>query len=71
MNEELTFAMWLEHRADRLVELGLAAPDDVRADYMRAQARSLARDAVRFARAGLADDDLMPGIRSGLKNPHR
>jgi hypothetical protein len=56
----LTFAQWLEHRADRLVELGLAAPEDARADYMRVQARSLARDAVRFSRMGLADEDPMP-----------
>ena len=69
MSEELTFGEWLEHRADRLVELGLSAPDDLRVDYMRVQARSLARDAVRFARAGLADDDPMPGILRGLTDP--
>jgi hypothetical protein len=56
----LTFAQWLEHRADRLVDLGLAAPEEHRADYMRVQARILARDAVEFARFGLADDDPMP-----------
>jgi len=56
----LTFAQWLQHRADRLAELGLAAPEEDRADYMRVQARSLARDTVLFARRGLADDDPMP-----------
>ncbi len=60
MSDLLTFAQWLEHRADRLVELGLAAPEGHRSDYMKVQARSLARDAIKFARAGLADDDPMP-----------
>lgn len=60
MSERMTFAQWLAHRADRLVILGLSASEEHRADYMREQARSLARDAVKFAREGLADDDLMP-----------
>jgi hypothetical protein len=57
-----TFAQWLEMRADRLVRLGLSAPEEHREDYMKVQARSLARDAVNFARSGLGDDDLMPPI---------
>ncbi|HEY6815580.1 MAG TPA: hypothetical protein VI168_08580 [Croceibacterium sp.] len=55
-----TLAQWLQRRADRRVELDLAAPEEHRADYMRVQARSLAREAVLFARRGLAADDPMP-----------
>jgi hypothetical protein len=62
VSEQPTFAQWLEQRADRLVTLGLSAEEKHREDYMRVQAKSLARDAVKFARLGLADDDPMPPI---------
>lgn len=61
MSERPTFAEWLEQRADRVVDLGFAAPEEHRVDWFRLQTRALARDAVRFTRMGLADDDPMPG----------
>jgi hypothetical protein len=60
-----TFAQWLRYRADRLVELGLTAPEDDREDYMKVQARSLVQDTLHFSRMGLADDDPMPPIGAG------
>ena len=62
VRETPTFAQRLEQRADRLVTWGLATSEEHREDWMRVQAKSLARDAVNFARMGLADDDPMPPI---------
>ena len=60
MNDNFTFAQWRDHRVERFVELALATPEEHRADYLRAQAKSLVDDALKFSRAGLQDDDLMP-----------
>ncbi|HEY0629865.1 MAG TPA: hypothetical protein VGD23_11115 [Sphingomicrobium sp.] len=60
MNDNFTFGEWRDHRVERFVELALATPEEHRADYMRVQAKSLVDDALKFSRAGLQDDDLMP-----------
>lgn len=60
MNDNFTFAEWRAHRVERFVFLALSTPEEHRADYMRVQAKSLVDDALRFSRAGLQDDDLMP-----------
>jgi hypothetical protein len=60
MDENISFAEWRKRRVDRFVELALATPEEHREEYMRVQANSLVRDALRFSRAGLRDDDPMP-----------
>jgi hypothetical protein len=59
MNEEQSFAEWVEMRADRIVDLALSASEQDREGWLRVQIRSLAKDVLGFSRAGMADDDPM------------
>jgi hypothetical protein len=58
MTEELTFKEWIKFEADRIVRMGLLAPEEHRADYMRIQIEAALRKATDHGRDGLSDDDL-------------
>jgi len=56
-DHELTFAQWLSFEANRIVEVGLLAPEDFRADYMRVQIEAALRKAAAHYRDGLGPED--------------
>jgi hypothetical protein len=56
-NHDLTFAEWIPFEANRIVELGLLAPEEHRADYMRVQIEAALRKAVAHYRDGLGPND--------------
>ena len=53
----MTFAEWVPFEANRIVEMGLAIPDNDRADYMRVQIEAALRKAAAHFRDGLGSDD--------------
>ena len=58
MNDEpLTFAEWVPFEAERIVRLGLAAPVEHRADYMRVQIEAALRKAAAHFKDGFGPDD--------------
>ena len=56
-HQELTFAEWIPFEANRIVELGLLAPEEHRADYMRVQIEAALRKAAAHCRDGLGPQD--------------
>jgi hypothetical protein len=60
--EKLTFSEWIKFEADRIVRLGLLAPEQHRADYMRLQIEAALRKATAHGRDGLSDDDFPRAI---------
>jgi hypothetical protein len=56
-HHELTFAEWITFEANRIVELGLLAPEQHRADYMRVQIEAALRKAAAHFRDGLGSED--------------
>jgi hypothetical protein len=52
-----TYVEWLEHTIDKIVKLGLSAPEEHRADYLRVQIRSALLQSLRHGRSGRSDDD--------------
>ena len=56
-----TFSEWLAHTVNKIVTLGLAAPEEDRGDYLRVQIEDAIRKALRHSRSGRSDDDpVMP-----------
>lgn len=53
----LTFSEWISFEAERIVRMGLAAPVEHRADYMRVQIEAALRKASDHFRDGLTDED--------------
>jgi hypothetical protein len=53
----MSFAEWINFEADRIVQMGLLAPQEHQADYMRIQIRAALRKAVAHGRDGLSDKD--------------
>jgi len=53
----LTFAEWIPFEADRIVGLGLMAPEEHRADWMRLQIEAALKKAGAHFRDGLTDND--------------
>ncbi len=53
----LTFAEWVENTVRKIVVLGLAAPEEDRADYLEVQIRSAIMQSLRHGRSGASDDD--------------
>ena len=51
-----TFAEWIDFEAVRIVRMGLLAPQEHQADYMRVQIRVALRKAVAHGRDGLSDE---------------
>ena len=56
-DRQLTFAEWIPFEANRIVELGLQASKQHRADYMRVQIEAALRKAAAHFRDGLGPDD--------------
>lgn len=55
----LTCNEWIKERAARIAFLGLAAPEDVREDWIKLQIEATLHQALRHGRSGLGDDDLI------------
>ena len=51
------FSEWVTFEARRIVSLGLAAPEEHRADFMRIQIEAALRKAFAHARDGLTETD--------------
>lgn len=56
-DSELTFAQWIDFEANRIVRMGLAAPERERGDYMRIQIVAALRKAADHFRDGLTGTD--------------
>jgi hypothetical protein len=52
-----TFLEWKHHTVEKIVELGLGAPEEHRADYLRAQIDLAIKKALRHGRSGRGVDD--------------
>ena len=57
MIKGFTYRQWAAHEADRITELGLAAPTEDQADWFEVQIRLAMAKALRHGRSGRADDD--------------
>ena len=57
MDRELSFSEWIGFEANRIVTMGLLAPEEHRADYMRIQIEAALRKATAHGRDGLSDND--------------
>jgi hypothetical protein len=54
---DLNFAEWTRFEAERIVRMGLLAPEDVRADYMQIQMEAALNKAFAHGRDGLTEQD--------------
>ena len=64
MNDHaLTFAEWIAFEANRIVEVGLLAPDEHRADYMRVQIEAALWKAAHHFEDGLTAADAPRAVR--------
>ena len=52
-----TYSEWLDHTVNKIVTLGLSAPEEHRADYLRIQIQSAILQSLRHGRSGRSDDD--------------
>lgn len=52
-----TFSEWVDETVRKVVVLGLAAPEEHRADYLSVQIRAAILQALRHGRSGRSDDD--------------
>jgi hypothetical protein len=52
-----TYSEWEKNTIEKIVTMGLAAPDKDHADYLRVQIRSAIQQAFRHGRSGRAKDD--------------
>jgi hypothetical protein len=52
-----TYSEWLHHTVEKIVTLGLSAPEEHRADYLRVQIKSAIEKSLRHGRSGRGDDD--------------
>jgi hypothetical protein len=48
---------WEDATVERIVAMGLSAPNEHRADFLRVQIRLAIRQALRHGRSGLSDTD--------------
>jgi hypothetical protein len=55
--EHWTFSEWERRTIDKIVAMGLAVPEEHRADYLRLQIALAIEQALRHGRSGRADDD--------------
>jgi hypothetical protein len=63
---QLTFAEWIPFEAERIVSMGLAAPEQHRADYMRAQIEAALVKAAAHFRDGLSTIDPLRAVYPDL-----
>ena len=52
-----TYAEWIKHTVDKIVKMGLAAPQEHRADYLRVQIESALRKSFRRGQSGRSEND--------------
>jgi hypothetical protein len=52
-----TFSEWQRATIDKIVVLGLGAPEEYRADYLRVQIEGAIQQALRHGRSGRSDND--------------
>lgn len=52
-----TYAEWQVHTIDKIVKIGLSAPEEDREDYLRCQIEEAVRQALRHGQAGLSEND--------------
>jgi hypothetical protein len=52
-----TFSEWLTETVNKIVMLGLSAPEEHRKEYLRVQIEAAIQQALRHGRSGRADDD--------------
>jgi hypothetical protein len=57
LNDELNFGEWITFEANRIVTLGLKAPEEQRSDYMRIQIEAALSKAFAHGRDGLQKSD--------------
>ncbi|MBC9032144.1 hypothetical protein IAG41_07055 [Sphingomonas sp. JC676] len=55
--EHWTYNEWATNTVEKIVVMGLAAPEEHRADWLRLQIGSAIEQALRHGRSGLGDDD--------------
>jgi len=55
--EHWTYSEWAENTIEKIVTMGLALPEEHRADWLRLQIGLAIKHAVRHGRSGLGDDD--------------
>jgi hypothetical protein len=52
-----TYSEWLRHTIDKIVVLGLSAPEEHREDYLRVQIELAIRKSFRHGQSGRSEDD--------------
>ena len=52
-----TFREWKHHTIEKILGMGLAVPEEHRADYLRLQVDLAIEQALRHGRSGLGDDE--------------
>ena len=52
-----TFSEWLAETVNKIVALGLSAPEEDRADYLRVQIEAAIRQAFRHGQSGRSEND--------------
>jgi hypothetical protein len=52
-----TFNEWVEATVHKIATMGVAAPEEHRADYLNVQIRSAILQALRHGRSGRGDDE--------------
>ena len=52
-----TFSEWLAHEVEKIVTVGLSAPEEHRADDLRVQIEAAIRKGLRHGQSGRSDDD--------------
>jgi hypothetical protein len=52
-----TYREWRKHTVEKIVTLGLSAPEEHRADYLRVQIEAAINQSLRHGRSGRSDDD--------------
>ncbi|HKD23562.1 MAG TPA: hypothetical protein VKB71_16210 [Rhizomicrobium sp.] len=52
-----TYSEWLENTVEKIVRMGLSAPEEHRADYLRVQIRDALLHSLEHGRSGRSNDD--------------
>ena len=56
-SDHWTYAEWEENTVEKIVIMGLSAPEEHRADYLRVQIRAAVRQALRHGQSGRSDHE--------------
>jgi hypothetical protein len=63
MEERMNFAEWIDFEAARIVRMGLLAPEEHQADYMKVQIKVALKKAFAHGRDGLVETDEPRAVR--------